>query len=106
MYCGKGLKQLTGKTNYLNFKNFRNKKAFPSDNSGNIDFTKVTDSKNYKGHFDKLADRNDLIYAVQSALWYYQKGNPYKNKYTVDYADLDDIEWASRTLNGGHNGKS
>lgn len=105
MYCGKGLKQLTGKTNYLNFTDFRDKNPFPSDNTGKIDFTKVLDSNNHEGNFDKLADESNLIYAVQSALWYYQRGNPYKTKYTVDYADLDDIEWTSRTLNGGNNGK-
>ncbi len=106
MYCGKGIKQITWKSNYKKFSTYRNENPFPDDpkKDEKIDFTKVTDKTKYTGNFDLLADTKDVIYAVQSALWYYQKGNPYKTKYTVDWADDDSIQYASYTINGGYNG--
>ncbi len=106
MYSGKGIKQITWKSNYEKFTTYRNSNPFPDDprKDEKIDFTKVTDKVNHKGNFDLLADTKDVIYGVQSALWYYQEGNPYKSKYTVDYADLDSIQYTSYTINGGYNG--
>ncbi len=104
MFCGKGIKQLTGRTNYKKFSNYRKKHPFPDDPKGYVDFTEVTDKKDFKGEFDLLADTNNVIYGVQSALWYYIKGNPYKSKYTVDWADEDNIKLTSYTINGGYNG--
>ncbi|WP_064968107.1 hypothetical protein [Tenacibaculum ovolyticum] len=106
-FCGKGLKQLTGKGNYISFSKFRKDKPFSGETAKDyIDFTLVTNSKTYEGNYNKLADEKNLIYAVQSALWFYQKGGVAKSgKYSVDWADEDNIEKISKILNGGDNGK-
>lgn len=104
MYSGKGIKQITWKSNYEKFSNYRKDNPFPDDPKSYIDFTKVTNKEKLEGNFNLLADKKDVIYGVQSALWYYQKGNPYKTKYTVDWADEDNIKFTSYTINGGYNG--
>ncbi|MHC9089624.1 hypothetical protein ACXIHB_13020 [Tenacibaculum sp. IMCC1] len=105
MFCGKGIKQLTGKGNYISFSNFRKNNPFPDDPKGYIDFTKITDKTNYKGNFDLLADTNNVIYGVQSALWFYQKGGvSIQKKYAADWAAEDDIKRSTRIINGGYNG--
>lgn len=100
MFCGRGVKQITGKTNYISFSNFRKKNPFPDDPKGYIDFTKVTDTINHKGNFDLISDTSNVIYAVQSALWFWIEGNGAIYK----YAEKDDIESVSRRINGGTNG--
>ena len=97
-YRGKGIKQITFKDNYINFAKFRKKTPFTDDTTGEIDFTKTTDSLKLKGNFDKLAD--DTLYGVQSAIWYWIEGNGsvYKN------GDLDDVKKVTKAVNGGYNG--
>lgn len=46
-----------------------------------------------------------MIYAVQSALWYFQKGNKSgTGKYTIEWASEDNIKLTTKTINGGYNG--
>ncbi len=92
-FLGRGIIQLTGKTNYNIFSNYRKKHPFPDDTSGDLDFTKSINSK-------KLEDKKNPIYAVQSALWYWMIGNG--KVYT--YSDKDSIENVSKRINGGTNG--
>lgn len=97
-FRGKGIKQITFKTNYQNFTKFRKTNPFPEDTKGDIDFTTTTDAIKLNGNFDKLAD--DIIFGVQSAIWYWIEGNGsvYKN------GDLDDIKKVTLAINGGYNG--
>ncbi|MWB95125.1 hypothetical protein GON26_12200 [Flavobacterium sp. GA093] len=97
-FRGKGIKQITFKDNYENFTKFRKKYPFPDDKTGEIDFTKTTDSVKLEGNFDKVAE--NTIYGVQSANWYWVEGNGsvYKN------GDLDDVKKATKAVNGGYNG--
>ncbi|MBZ4041170.1 hypothetical protein [Flavobacterium hibisci] len=97
-FRGKGIKQVTFKTNYLNFAKFRKNNPFPDDTNGDIDFTITTDVVNLKGNFDKLAD--ETIFGVQSAIWYWIEGNGsvFKN------GDLDDVKKTTAAVNGGYNG--
>ena len=97
-FRGKGLKQLTGKANYKEFSNYRNNNPFPDDKTGEIDFTEISDINNLKCNSDKLSD--ELMYGVQSAIWYWntQNGAPYKD------ADKDDVKMVTKRVNGGYNG--
>ncbi|PKQ60399.1 hypothetical protein BZG01_21035 [Labilibaculum manganireducens] len=105
MFCGRGVKQLTGRGNYEAFSKFRKKYPFPDDPKGYIDFTKITDKESLKGNFELLSDEENVIYAVQSALWYFQKGNQSgTGKYTVEWADEDNVQFTTKTINGGYNG--
>ena len=97
-FRGKGIKQVTFKDNYINFAKFRKKKPFPDDTTGEIDFTKTTDSVKLKGNFDKLAD--DTLYGVQSAIWFWNEGSG--SVYTN--ADKDNVENLTKVINGGLNG--
>lgn len=105
MFCGRGVKQLTGRANYEAFSEFRKKYPFPDDPKGYIDFAKITDKEKLKGNFELLSDEENVIYAVQSALWYFQKGNKSgTGKYTVEWADEDNVQFTTKTINGGYNG--
>lgn len=97
-FRGKGLKQITFRSNYQSFTDFRKKKPFPGDTTGFIDFTITTDESKLAGNFDKLA--SDLLYGVQSAIWYWNEGNGkvYEN------ADLDNVFKSTLAINGGYNG--
>ncbi|PZQ87310.1 MAG: hypothetical protein DI548_06050 [Flavobacterium johnsoniae] len=97
-FRGRGLKQITFKANYKSFTNFRNKYPFPDDTTGKIDFTVTEDAAKLTGTFDKLAA--NLLYGVQSALWYWIEGNGkvYAN------ADSDNVIGATKAINGGYNG--
>lgn len=72
-FRGKGIKQITFKDNYKSFTNYRKNHPFPEDTTGEIDFTVTTDSVKLKGNFDKVAD--EVLYGVQSAIWYWIEGN-------------------------------
>lgn len=54
MFCGRGVKQLTGRANYEAFSEFRKKHPFPDDPKEYIDFTEITDKENLKGNFELL----------------------------------------------------
>ena len=97
-FRGRGLKQITFKANYNSFSNFRKNKPFPDDTTGYIDFTITEDEAKLTGTFDKLA--SELLYGVQSAIWYWIEGNGkvYQN------ADIDDVVKATKAVNGGYNG--
>jgi predicted chitinase len=97
-FRGRGIKQVTFKDNYSSFTKFRKKSPFPDDTNGEIDFTVTSDNVKLKGNFDKLAD--EIIFGVQSAIWYWIEGNGsvYKN------GDLDDVKKATKAVNGGYNG--
>ncbi|MBW1297001.1 hypothetical protein [Aquimarina litoralis] len=100
IYRGKGLKQITFHDNLESFSKFRKNNPFPDDTHGDIDFTEVTDRSKLKSKSDLLADSSDLIFAVQSALWYWMRGNG--KIYT--YSDSDKVYDVSRRINGGNNG--
>ena len=97
-FRGKGLKQLTGRGNYKSFSEYRNANPFPGDDSGKIDFIKITDKENLECNSDLIA--SDLKYGVQSAIWYWntQNGKAYRD------ADKDDVKMVSKRINGGYNG--
>ncbi|WP_378184164.1 hypothetical protein [Aquimarina sp. SS2-1] len=100
IYRGKGLKQITFHDNLKSFSEFRKKNPFPDDTNGEIDFTKITDRTKLKSKSDLLADSSDLIFAVQSALWYWMEGNGK----IYSYSDDDKVYDVSRRINGGNNG--
>jgi len=100
IYRGKGLKQITFHDNLENFSKFRKRKPFPGDTNGEIDFTEITDRSKLKSKSDLLADSSDLIFAVQSAIWYWMEGNGK----IYSYSDDDKVYDVSRRINGGNNG--
>ncbi len=109
-FRGRGIKQLTGKANYINFGVYRNrliqaKKGFDGDETGEVDFTKDTNSAELKGNYDKIGDLSNKMYGVQAAVWFFNFGNKAgTSKYTIGWADEDDIFLTSVTINGGTNG--
>lgn len=100
IFRGRGMKQLTGRVNYRLFTEFRNKNPFPEDTSGKIDFTKTTDLVKLEGNYDKIGDTDNIIYGVQSALWYWIGGNGA----IYEHSDKDDVFMVSWRINGGFNG--
>jgi putative chitinase len=74
-YCGRGLIQLTGRTNYQNF-------------ADSIE-TPVEEITEYLGTFEG---------AVQSACWFWETNNLNK------WADAGDIKTMTRVINGGYIG--
>ncbi|WP_299114735.1 hypothetical protein, partial [uncultured Winogradskyella sp.] len=83
-YRGRGIFQLTGKTNYTNFKTWYNNKYDPDK-----DFVANPD----------LLKNNDTI-AILSALWYYKKS--VLDKITVD--SITTVKKVTEKVNGGSNG--
>ena len=76
-YRGRGLIQLTGKSNYIEF-------------SKDFDLNEIIDNP------DLVSD--DLTIAVKSAIWFWIKNDLNK------YADSDDVKGCTRRINGGYNG--
>jgi len=100
-FRGHGLIQLTGKSLYIDFSNYRKAHPFPDDSTGYIDFThEDVHDPIPKGDFDKIADYSNAMYNVQSALWYIN--NRSKNLTTA--MDKDDIKLVTYYVNGGYNG--
>jgi len=96
-FKGRGLKQLTGRANYVNFSNFRNKNTFTDDSSGQIDFTAEKDGVQLKGNYLKISD--DAMYATQSALYFWNDGTKKNKKFAKEHADSDDIELVIKCIN-------
>lgn len=99
-FKGRGLKQLTGVGNYDSYTAYRKKSNFPDDTGGEIDFSKNEDTATpqdvKKGNYIKVAEP---IYAVQSALYFWNEGTKYNSKYAVELAEDDDIVAVSKAVN-------
>lgn len=104
-FKGRGLKQLTGRGNYVNFTDYRNKNTFTDDTSGEIDFTAEKDGVQLKGNYLKISD--DPMYATQSALYFWNDGTKKNKKFAKEHADDDEIELVIKCINeyDGKNGK-
>ena len=63
-FKGRGLKQLTGRANYVNFTNYRNKNTFTDDTSGQIDFTSEKEGSLLKGNYLKISDDANVRYTI------------------------------------------
>jgi len=106
-YKGRGLKQLTGRSNYDAFTKWRKDNPFPGDETGDIDFTDTENKNatsvetNLNGEYLKIS--NNPLYATQSA-FYFWFTKTYKNKNCYEYADKDQIYSLTRSINGGTNG--
>lgn len=96
-FKGRGLKQLTGRGNYANFTNYRNKNTFTGDTSGQIDFTAEKEGVQLKGNYLKISD--DAMYATQSALYFWNDGTKKNKKFAKEHADNDDIELVIKCVN-------
>ena len=97
-FKGRGLKQLTGKSNYEEFKKYRDKNTFTDDTSGEIDFTLEHSSGDiHEGNYVKISE--DAMYAVQSALYFWNEGTKYQNKYAFEHAENDDVTAVSKAIN-------
>ncbi|NRS90684.1 putative chitinase [Flavobacterium sp. 7E] len=105
-FKGRGLKQLTGRANYVNFKIYRDKNNFLDDTTGEIDFTKEKDGVELKGNYLKLSE--NAMYATQSALYFWNDGTKKNKKYAKEHADADDIELVINCVNqfDGKEGKA
>lgn len=88
-FKGRGLLHLTGRANYNDFSGYRNSHPFPDDNE-KINFTE-SGSDLWNGKYMMIS--SDAKHAVQSALWFWNKG---KSK---NYADIDDVKSVSMTIN-------
>nr|WP_320117741.1 hypothetical protein [uncultured Marinifilum sp.] len=86
--------------NYENFTKYRDSVTFPDDTSGKIDFAKNDDTGSpqdvKKGNYIKVAEP---MYAVQSALWFSNKGTQKDNKYAVEHAENDNVNLVSKAIN-------
>lgn len=104
-FKGRGLKQLTGRANYVSFTNYRNKNTFTGDTSGKIDFTAEKEGVPLKGNYLKISD--DAMYATQSALYFWNDGTKKNKKFAKEHADNDDIELVIKCVNeyDGKDGK-
>lgn len=89
-FKGRGLIQCTGRYNYTKFNDWV-RREFAHLNPPNF----VTNP-------EKLSD---FPWAMLSAVWYWQVGNPTRKSLNV-YADRNDIEMITRRINGGLNGYS
>ncbi len=95
-FCGKGIKQITHRYNYQKFTDRRKALGFP-DYDKHLDFTLTTNKTTIEGNYDKLADKSNVMYGVQAAIWYWLEGNGsvYKG------SDNDNVAEVSYRINGG-----
>lgn len=99
-FKGRGLKQLTHRSNYKRFSKFRTKDKF-AKGEPYIDFTAEKNAKSVKeGNYLKLSEPK---FATQSAVWYWQVGNSGSSK-PYEAADEDNVDKLTRRINGGLNG--
>ncbi len=87
-FKGRGLIQLTGRTNYTNYTNYVKKEFKETRN-----FTKEPDN-------DIIA--SEIKYAVDAAGWYWKFGSSHGN--INDIADKDDVTKVTKAVNGGKRG--
>lgn len=88
-FKGRGLFHLTGRANYSAFSGYRNSHPFLDDKE-EINFTEGSPDL-CEGKYMMIS--SEAKYAVQSALWFWNKG---KSK---NYADIDDVKSVSMTIN-------
>ncbi|MFD2909857.1 hypothetical protein ACFSX9_14050 [Flavobacterium ardleyense] len=96
-FKGRGLKQLTGRGNYVSFTDYRNKTTFTGDTSGAINFTEELPGKALKGKYLLLSDNE--MYATQSALYFWNDGTKKNKKFAKDHAQDDDIDMVIKCIN-------
>jgi predicted chitinase len=96
-FKGRGLKQLTGRANYTEFTKYRNQNPFTDDTTGEIDFTLEKQGESLKGNYLKLSD--DVMYATQSALYFWNDGTKKNKKFAKEYANEDNIDMVINCIN-------
>lgn len=96
-FKGRGLKQLTGRGNYVSFTNYRNKNTFTGDTSGAIDFTEEKPGAALQGKYLLLSD--NAMYATQSALYFWNDGTKKNKKFAKDHAQDDNIDMVINCVN-------
>lgn len=96
-FKGRGLKQLTGRGNYISFTNYRKKVTFTGDTSGVIDFTEEKPGVALQGKYLLVSD--NPMYATQSALYFWNDGTKKNKKFAKDHAQDDNIDMVINCVN-------